>query len=96
MGTVRLKNWSIFNRSPNPFAAPEISTFHLQGNVYGHPNFNNGDPVQTSRIISILDKGDHKEAVTKSGTVYALYKEEVDTDCEKLYPDYYDRLKAVL
>ena len=78
MGAVRLKNWSIFNRKPNPFATPETGTFHLQGNAYGHPNFNNGDPVKTSSIISISDKGDHKEVTTQSGTIYNIYAEEVD------------------
>lgn len=95
MGAVRLKNWSIFNRKPNLFAAPETGTFHLQGNAYGHPNFNNGDLVKTSSIISITDKGDHKEAITQSGTVFALYRDDVDAHCEELYPGYYDRIKDV-
>lgn len=78
MGTVVLKNWSIFNRKPNPFAAAEIGTFHLQGNAYGHPRFNNGDLIYTSRIVLITDKGDHKEVTTRSGTIYEIYTAEVD------------------
>lgn len=90
---IRLKNWSVFAKGGN-FQAPELHSFHLQGNVYGHPKFNDGDPVNTSSITSIEDKGDYKEATTISGSVYLLYKEDVDPECEKLFPNYYERLKS--
>lgn len=90
---IRLKNWSMYAEGNNEFRPPELWSYHLQGNVYGHPRFNDGDPVNTSRIIDIVDKGDHKEAHTRSGTVYCLYKEDVDPECEKAYPNYYERFK---
>lgn len=90
---IRLKNWSMYAEGNNEFRPPELWNYHLQGNVYGHPRFNDGDPVNTSRIIDIVDKGDHKEAHTRSGTVYCLYKEDVDPECEKAYPNYYERFK---
>lgn len=67
---VRLKNWSVY----------DDGSYHLQGNVYGHPRFDDGDLIDTSRIVSIIDKGDHKEITTQSGTVYSLYADEVGTE----------------
>ena len=90
---MKLKNWSITSDVNPNFVAPEMMHFHLQGNVYGHPRFNDGDPVTTSRIIEINDKGDYKECITRSGSVYELHKEDVDPNAEKEYPNYYDRLK---
>ena len=90
---IKLKNWSVYMNNHEGFKAPELATYHLQGYVYGHSRFNDGDPVTTSRIVEIRDEGDHKEAVTRSGSVYFLYKEDVNPECEKEYPNSYDRLK---
>lgn len=90
---MRLKNWSVTSDVDARFIAPEMIHYHLQGNVYGHPRFNDGDPVTTSRIIEINDKGDYKEAITRSGSVYELYREDVDKEAEKQFPNYYERLK---
>ena len=90
---MRLKNWSVTSDVNPNFVAPEMMHFYLQGDVYGHPRFEDGAPVTTSRIIEINDKGDYKEAITRSGSVYELYKEDVDVDAEKEYPNYYERLK---
>ena len=91
---MKLKNWSIIT-DVSPFTPPELMHYHLQGNVYGNPKFEDGTNVITSRIIEINDIGDHKEAITRSGSVYELYKEDVDAECEKEYPNYYERLKMV-
>ena len=88
---MRLKNWSIttdININPN-YVAPEMMHYHLQGNVYDNPKFYDGRNIITSRIMEINDKGDYKEAITKSGSVYELHKEDVDPVCEKQYPNYY-------
>ena len=90
---MRLKNWSVTSDVEVRFAAPEMMHYHLQGNVYDHPRFNDGDPVITSRIIEINDKGDYKEAITRSGSVYELHREDVDMEAEKQFPNYYERLK---
>lgn len=92
---MRLKNWSVFSED-NEYLAPELRSYRLQGNVYGHPKFNDGDPVSTNRIVKIADKGTYKEVVTQSGSVYELYKEDVNTDCEKQFPNYYERLKLTI
>lgn len=88
---IRLKNWSMYTEGDNGFTAPELLSYHLQGNVYGHSRFDDGVYVNTSSIVDVVDKGDHKEAYTRSGSVYCLYKEDVDPECEKMYPNYYER-----
>lgn len=92
---IRLKNWSIFSEG-NEYLAPELRSFRLQGKVYGHPKFNDGDPVHTSKIVKITDKGTHKEVVTQSGSAYQLRKEDVDPECEKQFPNYYGRLELTI
>lgn len=91
MAEVRLKNWSVFN-DDNGWKAPEIIKYRLSGNAYNHPRFKDGDPVHTSSIQDIINKEDHKEAITFSGTKYLLYPEDVNPEAEKEYPGYYDRL----
>ena len=90
---MKLKNYSVTSDVDGRFIAPELMHYHLQGNVYGHPRFDDGDPVTTSRIIEINDKGDYKEAITRSGSVYELHREDVDMEAEKHFPNYYERLK---
>ena len=87
-----LKNWSVITKQ-NPFL--EYTHYYLQGHVYGHPRFNNGEDVTTSRIMEINDKGDYKEIITKSGSVYELHKENVSAEYESQYPNAYERLKFV-
>lgn len=91
---IRLKNWSVFQREPSGFQPPEMGVFCLQGNAYGHTRFNDGDPVNTSRIIRVEDKGEYKEVTTRSGSIYHCYKEDVNLDAEKEFPNYYERLSV--
>jgi len=93
MKNMVLKNWSITSDVNPNYVAPEMMHFHLQGNVYGNPFFYDGCLVTTSRIVEINDKGNYKEAITKSGSVYELHKEDVDKNAEKQYQNYYERLK---
>lgn len=88
---MKLKNWSVTGGFNQDFTAPELKKYYLQGNVYGHPNFKDGNPIITSRIMEINDKGNCKEVITKSGSVYELYKEDVDKYAEEQFPDYYER-----
>lgn len=89
---AKFKNWSIFNVTGNDFQAPELKMKFLQGNVYGHPNFVDGDFVHSSPIDNVLDCGDHKEIITLTGSRYLVYPEDVNPEAEKTYPRYYDRL----
>lgn len=87
-----LKNWAITTDIDERYIAPEMMHYHLQGNVYKHPIFYDGCFVTTSRIVKINDKGDYKEAITRTGSVYELHKEDVDKEAEKQFPNYYERL----
>lgn len=88
---MKLKNWSVFSKGSD-FLPPELQSPHLQGNVYGNERFPDGTYVHTSRIVSIEDKGTHKEATTASGSVYELHKEDVDPAAERQFLGYYERL----
>ena len=47
---VIMKNWFTV---ADPYAAPEVRSLKLAGNVYGHPRKADGHKVQTSNIIAI-------------------------------------------
>ena len=88
-----VKNWSLFANTNGGFRAPELCSMHLQGYVYGNPKFNDGDPINTSRIVQIEDKEDHKDIITISGSRYSVYPADVDPKCEEQFHNYYERLK---
>lgn len=46
---VRIENWSIISKTP--YASPEADVKYLQGKVYGHPRFEDGYEITTSRLI---------------------------------------------
>lgn len=91
---IIVKNWSLYVSNDNGFTAPELRHMHLQGNVYGPNGFNDGDPINTSRIVGIEDKGDHKDVITRTGSRYSVYPADVDPECEKQFPGYYERLSC--
>ena len=60
--TARLENWSIVAANElTVYEAPELQRYKLQGDVYGHPGFEDGEFITTSTIMS--------EDVKKYGTV---------------------------
>ena len=81
---IILKNWSIFS-------TPHSEYLHLQGNAYGHPKFKDGTLVCTSRIANIVDKGDHKEVYTETGSVYYLSNDDIDPKYEKMHSNYSEK-----
>lgn len=93
--TARFKDWSVYNVTKNEFQPPEMGLKFLQGNIYGHPNFEDGSFVHSSPIDDILDCGDHKEIVTRTGSRYLVYPQDVNPKAEKKYPRYYERLKVM-
>ena len=66
----KLEDWQVGKWSSNPYKAPELWTWKLQGKIYNHPNFNDGEMVTTSEIVK-LDV-DARKATTRSGTEYEL------------------------
>ncbi|MFV0518448.1 MAG: hypothetical protein ACK5MV_13730 [Aminipila sp.] len=80
---VNIKNWSFCNNN------------RLQGNVYGHPKFADGDTVLTSRVQKITDCGTYK-IVETNNTNYKIMPDDVDKRYEELYPNAYERAKIVV
>ena len=77
----KLENWSTFVEIPNKYSAPEMGTMYLKGNVFGHPNHEDGKCVDTSRVLSIDLK--NNTAKTKSreydlGEMHPGYKVWLD------------------
>lgn len=91
---IRFKNWFIETRVRNEFQAPELGIKVLMGNVYGHPSFADDSYIHSSQIVGIEDMGSHKDVVTRSGSRYSVFPEDVHPDAEKNFPDYYNRLSA--
>lgn len=87
-----LKNWRTSLNQPWSPIVGEREMF-LMGHVYGHTQFKDGTSVATSIVKKVEDKGTHKEVTTFSGTVYQLYKEDINPEAEKKYPGNYERLK---
>lgn len=90
---IVLKTWFVKTVTRNVFQAPELGASVLSGKVYGHPTFPDGSLISTSRIVGIEDMGDHKDVITKSGSRYSVFPEDVLPDAEKEYQGYYQRLK---
>jgi len=51
--TVKIINWALIpgQIDHHQNLAPEQITFHLSGEVYGHPDHKDGKRIRTSRII---------------------------------------------
>lgn len=84
----KLDNWSIVHTALSPYHAPEkyAGYARLQGLISGHPNFQDGLGVTTSRVVAV----DGDVLITKSGTRYELG--EVDPNYEKEFPNARERL----
>ena len=67
-----LKNWSVRGRTLNPYAAPETLRYVLCGEVYGHPDFKDGEFVTTSSIRENI-----MNYVSTQNTVYELGEPDV-------------------
>jgi hypothetical protein len=46
--TARLENWSVTYTNESLYDPPEVWDYRLQGKVYGHPNFPDGDFIVIS------------------------------------------------
>lgn len=66
----RLENWSlgyVGESEDNTYLAPELAVCNLSGNVYGHPDFDEGEFIHTSRIMKVEGK-----TVQTRNTLYEL------------------------
>ena len=80
---IRIENWAIviYDASGSGYTPPEFHSRKIVGNVYGHPKFENGDIITTSRIIEVINS--HKIR-TISGSIYELG--EPDEKYLQVYP----------
>ena len=53
MKTVTIKNWRVVAGPSTPYTAPECIGRHLQGEVYDHPSFTDGEKVTSSQLRSM-------------------------------------------
>lgn len=71
---MKIENWSVIClnmlEGVNVYLPPEAYKLQLQGNVYGHPNFPDGDYLHTSNIVKV----EGRTVTTHSGNVYELGK----------------------
>lgn len=77
MGTYVLQDWAMVYdpKSVTPYTAPELFQYKLTGKVYGHPEFEDGEVITTSRIEEQIDDETYK---TKSGSIYKVGKKSLD------------------
>lgn len=68
MKPILLSPWAIIS-TPDPYLAPELRAPHLSGDAFGHPRFEDGKNITSSRIIG-KDASDNIH--TKSGSIYQL------------------------
>ncbi len=77
-----IKNWSVVVTSPSPYQAPETQIPSLQGEVFGHPRFDDGAKITTSSICGINDQDG---ILTFSGSCYVLG--QIDPEYDKQFPN---------
>jgi hypothetical protein len=62
---VKLDHWSV---KANLYQPPEVRSVYLSGIVSGHPNFDDGERISTSRIVAAAGR----VVTTRSGRQYHL------------------------
>ncbi len=90
---VRIENWELVAAPENPYQAPEIWPLRLQGEVYGHDRFEDGESITTSRIVHAEGKfvrtNNNEYILGEPSEKYAAwYKEKhgVELDADSPFP----------
>jgi hypothetical protein len=72
---VKIENWTMVSNL-DPYKPPEMQVARLQGFAYGHPRFEDGTFITTSRLIDLdIPNGSAK---TSSGSDYVLGQPSAD------------------
>jgi len=77
MKTVKLENWAVCFLPQDAFGAAAAGGTipgRLTGEVFGHPRFDDGNPITSTPIT----EAEGRLITTKSGTVYELGKAKED------------------
>lgn len=84
MQEARLENWYALYRGGDIYTPPEMKALCVGGQVYGHPDFKEGESIVTSRVMH----ADGLEVIT-TNTKYKLGK--VDKHYKDWYADKYGK-----
>lgn len=80
-----LKNWCLVEDPDNsPYTPPDLRRSCLNGEVFGHERFEDGQRVLTTMPLFYDAEAD--AFVTCGGSSYRLAEEDVDPEYEALYP----------
>ena len=89
---VELKKWSVFaTPSPNGYTPPELCVSRLHGHAYGHPRFEDGVEIDTTRIMEMYMENECLVARTRN-TTYLLRRENIDPRYENAFPGAFDKI----
>ena len=89
---VELRNWSVFTTpSPNGYMAPELCASRLHGIVYGHPRFEDGVEIDSTRIMEMRVEDGSIVARTRN-TEYLLRKREINPNYEAAFPGAFEKI----
>ncbi len=78
-GEILITNWSVGQYPEDGYTSPEQRWQVLRGNVYGHPNHEDGEKIRTSAII--LATGtlvQTEKRLYRLGTIEAEYRKWLD------------------
>jgi hypothetical protein len=89
-GVLRIEQWCVTPLARSPYTPPECEPHGLNGAVYGHPNFEDGEFVTTTEAVALRMDGEQAIVTTRSGREYLLG--QVDPNYERAYPDARNRL----
>lgn len=89
---ILLDDWSVTIIDDDPYLPPERRPSTLHGKVYGHPRFENGKCVFTSKPVAY--RPDDRLFKTYSGSVYKLGK--INQEYLEQFPDADSRLTEQL
>jgi hypothetical protein len=64
-----IKKWFVKYNSEDPYLAPERKMIMVGGEIYDHPNFEDGSVITTSTIKDVHQR----YVLTYTGTVYKLF-----------------------
>lgn len=74
MANIRMEDWVVCPTINNVYIPPEQAGQSIKGKVYGHPRFEDGESVCSSRIVNVCGRVIH----TESGSVYVLGEPNAD------------------
>lgn len=87
---ITVENWSLCPSKVDPYLPPEFVGTELQGLVFGHPSFQDGNQIRTSPIVGC--NSEEGELITRSGTRYKLG--QINPNYEKDFPNAREKLFA--